>query len=155
INCSPSSYNDAETMGTLRFGVRAKSIKNKAKVNAELSPAELKAVLKSKEKTIVTYTDYIGQLHGELIVWRQGEPVPREKWVQFMPGLENKSEAPKARPETPSNRQIDAIAASPSRPDSRIDIRSSTPTALDKDEKEDFLRRENEFQDQLAEKESQ
>ncbi|RPA79083.1 kinesin-domain-containing protein [Ascobolus immersus RN42] len=155
INCSPSSYNDSETMGTLRFGMRAKSIKNKAKVNAELSPAELKAVLKSKEKTIVTYTDYIGQLHGELIVWRQGEPVPREKWVQFMPGLEGKSEAPKTRPETPSNRQIDAIAASPSRPDSRIDLRSSTPTALDKDEKEDFLRRENEFQDQLAEKESQ
>ena len=42
INCSPSSYNDAETVSTLRFGVRAKSIKNKAKVNAELSPAEMK-----------------------------------------------------------------------------------------------------------------
>lgn len=156
INCSPSSYNDQETMGTLRFGMRAKSIKNKAKVNAELSPGELKNLLRSKEKTIVTYTDYIGQLHGELIVWRQGEPVPREQWVQFLPGLENKSDAPRARPETPSNRLVDnAIAASPSRPDSRIDLRSSTPTTLDKDEKEDFLRRENEFQDQLAEKESQ
>ncbi|KAI7032831.1 Kinesin heavy, partial [Hortaea werneckii] len=39
INCSPSSYNDAETMSTLRFGERAKTIKQKAKVNEELSPA--------------------------------------------------------------------------------------------------------------------
>src|SRR3984885_1380645 len=37
INCSPSSYNDAETLSTLRFGMRAKAIKNMARVNAELS----------------------------------------------------------------------------------------------------------------------
>src|SRR5438445_13899267 len=43
VNCSPSSYNDAETLSTLRFGVRAKAIKNKAKINAELSTAEVKA----------------------------------------------------------------------------------------------------------------
>ncbi|KAH7093013.1 P-loop containing nucleoside triphosphate hydrolase protein [Paraphoma chrysanthemicola] len=49
INCSPSSYNDAETLSTLRFGMRAKSIKNKAKINAELSPAELKAMLKKAQ----------------------------------------------------------------------------------------------------------
>src|SRR5271169_255590 len=47
INCSPSSYNDIETLGTLKFGMRAKSIKNKAKINAELSPTELKRQLKS------------------------------------------------------------------------------------------------------------
>ncbi|KAG1241094.1 hypothetical protein G6F68_017025 [Rhizopus microsporus] len=32
INCSPSSYNEAETISTLRFGARAKTIKNKAKM---------------------------------------------------------------------------------------------------------------------------
>jgi kinesin family protein 5 len=46
INCSPSSFNDSETLSTLRFGVRAKTIKNKARMNVELSPAELKLLLK-------------------------------------------------------------------------------------------------------------
>jgi hypothetical protein len=45
INCSPSSFNEAETLSTLRFGSRAKNIKNKPKINQELSPAELKNLL--------------------------------------------------------------------------------------------------------------
>jgi kinesin family member 5 len=55
INCSPSSYNDAETLSTLRFGMRAKTIKNKAKINAELSPAELKRQLKSVQSKALTF----------------------------------------------------------------------------------------------------
>ena len=47
--CSPSSDNDYETLSTLRFGRRAKNIKNKAVVNSEASPAELKARLKKLE----------------------------------------------------------------------------------------------------------
>ena len=42
INCSPSSFNELETLSTLRFGTRAKSIKNSAHVNTELSTASLK-----------------------------------------------------------------------------------------------------------------
>ncbi|CAG9329986.1 unnamed protein product [Blepharisma stoltei] len=50
ITCSPSAYNEAETVSTLRFGIRAKSIKNKAKVNKEYTVAELKLMLaKAKE----------------------------------------------------------------------------------------------------------
>ena len=41
ITCSPSPYNDAETLSTLRFGTRAKSVKNKAKINREVTVAEL------------------------------------------------------------------------------------------------------------------
>lgn len=52
INCSPSSYNEAETLSTLRFGSRAKNIKNKAKINQELSAAELKARLAAAELEI-------------------------------------------------------------------------------------------------------
>ncbi|KAF6220064.1 hypothetical protein HO133_003195 [Letharia lupina] len=90
INCSPSSYNDQETLSTLRFGVRAKAIKNKAKINAELNCKKL------------------------------------------------------AGQETPS------------RSESRTGDRASTPSiVLEKDEREEFLRRENELQDQVAEKESQ
>ena len=45
ITCSPSVYNDSETIGTLKFGQRAKKVKNKPKVNKDLSVAELKKKL--------------------------------------------------------------------------------------------------------------
>ncbi|EDQ86912.1 uncharacterized protein MONBRDRAFT_21638 [Monosiga brevicollis MX1] len=41
ICCSPSSYNEQETISTLRFGLRAKKIKNKAVVNVKYSAEEL------------------------------------------------------------------------------------------------------------------
>jgi kinesin family member 5 len=46
------SYNDKETLSTLRFGYRAKSIKNKAKVNEEKSAKELLILLDSANRTI-------------------------------------------------------------------------------------------------------
>ena len=52
ITCSPSVYNEAETISTLRFGKRAKRIKNKARVNKELSVAELKYKLDEADTTI-------------------------------------------------------------------------------------------------------
>merc|ERR1712083_568340 len=42
IAASPSSFNVDETITTLRFGARAKKIKNKAKINAEKTVAEYK-----------------------------------------------------------------------------------------------------------------
>jgi len=42
INCSPSSINEEETLSTLRFGMSARSIKNKPKVNLETSDIELR-----------------------------------------------------------------------------------------------------------------
>lgn len=158
INCSPSSYNDAETLSTLRFGMRAKTIKNKAKVNAELSPAELKAMLKKAQGQVTTFETYIASLEGEVAIWRSGETVPKEKWT---PALETGSSAGKKAPSTPSRAQtprLDAAKSSetPSRPDSRMELeRAGTPSIpLDKDEKDEFLKRENELQDQVAEKET-
>eukprot|EP00330_Aristerostoma_sp_ATCC50986_P005625 CAMPEP_0114592784 /NCGR_PEP_ID=MMETSP0125-20121206/14525_1 /TAXON_ID=485358 ORGANISM="Aristerostoma sp., Strain ATCC 50986" /NCGR_SAMPLE_ID=MMETSP0125 /ASSEMBLY_ACC=CAM_ASM_000245 /LENGTH=223 /DNA_ID=CAMNT_0001791603 /DNA_START=637 /DNA_END=1308 /DNA_ORIENTATION=+ len=52
ITCSPSPFNDAETLSTLRFGYRAKSIKNKPKINREFTVAELQMLLERAEKTI-------------------------------------------------------------------------------------------------------
>jgi kinesin family protein 5 len=158
INCSPSSYNDAETLGTLRFGMRAKTIKNKAKVNAELSPAELKAMLKKVQGQVTTFENYIGALEGEVTMWRGGETVPKEKWTQPLepsPSSGRKA-ASTPRPGTPSRVEATRNSETP-RPDSRMDLdRAGTPSIpLDKDEKDDFLRRENELQDQVAEKESQ
>ena len=45
IACSPSTYNLTETISTLRFGARAKSIKNKPVVNREYTVAELKLLI--------------------------------------------------------------------------------------------------------------
>ena len=159
INCSPSSYNAEETLGTLRFGMRAKSIKNKAKVNAELSPAELKALLKKAQSQVTTYESYVANLEGEVKLWRGGESVPQERWAPPLTSdivSTTKAEA-KPRPGTPSLLHADMPRAdTPSRSDSRMGERSSTPSViLEKDEREEFLRRENELQDQLAEKETQ
>lgn len=157
INCSPSSYNDAETVGTLRFGMRAKTIKNKAKINAELSPAELKRQLKAAQNQAITFEKYIASLDSELQLWRKGEVVPKEQWVSSPSGQATSKGDAKPRPETPSRLQADiARADTPGRPDSRVGDRASTPSiVLEKDEREEFIRRENELQDQLAERESQ
>jgi kinesin family protein 5 len=37
ITCSPAKYNLDETISTLKFGARAKRIKNKPKINKEMS----------------------------------------------------------------------------------------------------------------------
>ncbi|ORY55026.1 kinesin-domain-containing protein [Neocallimastix californiae] len=83
INCSPSSFNDTETLSTLRFGIRAKTIKNKAKINQELSVAELKALLTKVKKKLASMQTYIAALEGEITLWRSGTSVPKEQYVSF------------------------------------------------------------------------
>ncbi|RKP12964.1 kinesin heavy chain [Piptocephalis cylindrospora] len=137
INCSPSSFNDQETLGTLRFGMRAKSITNKAKVNADLSPAELKALLKRAKAQAVTFNAYIGALEGEVSVWRTGGTVSQDDWAS----MEKIKPGSGAAPSTES--------APTSTPPTKSD------SALADDEREEFLKRENELTDQIAEKESE
>lgn len=159
INCSPSSYNDVETLGTLRFGMRAKTIKNKAKVNAELSPAELKAMLKKAQGQVTTFENYIAALEGEVLLWRGGESVPKDKWTPALEGGATAGRRPPSTPRAGTPSRLDATKSSeaPSRPDSRLELeRASTPSIpLDKDEKDEFLRRENELEDKVADRESQ
>ena len=45
VTASPSSYNEAETISTLRFGARARNIKNQPKINREYTVPELKLLL--------------------------------------------------------------------------------------------------------------
>ncbi|CAB4406595.1 unnamed protein product [Rhizophagus irregularis] len=146
INCSPSSFNEAETLSTLRFGMRAKSIKNKARVNAELSPAELKALLKKAKNEAVSFQQYISALEGEVGVWRSGGTVPKEKWASMDKAGSTSTQPP--TPTTPSNPAIEAAKK-------EADSRPGTPAPiLEKDEREEFLKRENELTDQIADKES-
>lgn len=76
ITCSPSPYNEAETISTLRFGVRAKSIKNKPKINRELTVAELQNLLAKAEKTIEEKVLRIKNL--EEYIKKIGNTVPEE-----------------------------------------------------------------------------
>ena len=68
ITCSPSIYNESESLSTLRFGERAKKIKNKPKINKEITVAELqklvtqlKEQLKKADARIVQLENYIRQ----------------------------------------------------------------------------------------------
>ncbi|KUF96511.1 E3 ubiquitin-protein ligase [Phytophthora nicotianae] len=72
INVSPSSFNASETISTLRFGMRAKSIKNKAVVNEQRSVAEYEALLAAAEKKIAKQQTYIIALEARLA----GKEVP-------------------------------------------------------------------------------
>ncbi|KAJ3007907.1 hypothetical protein HKX48_008876 [Thoreauomyces humboldtii] len=146
INCSPSSFNEAETVGTLRFGMRAKIIKNKAKINAELSPAELKALLKRCKADLSSMQTYCHALEKELNVWRSGGTVPEKEWVTAL----------NAAMSAPEVRSVTEAPPTPL-PSSIVDAgRPPTPAvAVLDDEREDFLRRENELSDQLAEKEAE
>jgi kinesin family member 5 len=169
INCSPSSYNEAETLSTLRFGIRAKSIKNTARVNAELSPLELKNLLQKAQIANTSYQKYITALEAELAIWRAGGHVEQSEWATS--AVKGGAVAPAPTKKAPTSPVLTPSNASPSPSVSRsitpvnalteglrtdLDSRPQTPTVLglDKDEREDFLRRENELTDALAERES-
>uniref|UniRef100_M4C178 Kinesin-like protein n=1 Tax=Hyaloperonospora arabidopsidis (strain Emoy2) TaxID=559515 RepID=M4C178_HYAAE len=66
INVSPSSFNASETISTLRFGMRAKSITNKAVVNEQYSVAEYEALLAAAKKKIAKQQTYIIALEARL-----------------------------------------------------------------------------------------
>lgn len=144
INCSPSSYNEAETVSTLRFGVRAKTIKNKAKVNADLSPAELKALLKKVKSDTVSYQQYISALEGEITVWRSGGKVPEAQWAS--PDKKSSVPIPAARAITDATATDPTSSSRPSTP---------APAALDPSEREELVKREQELVEQISEKEAE
>ena len=162
INCSPSSYNESETLSTLRFGIRAKSIKNTARVNAELSPLELKGLLQKAQLANTSYQKYISALEAELAIWHSGAQVDEADWAA--PGKKGApvpSPKKSPTPSTPSTHPSFSRSMTPVNPSveglrSDLESRPQTPTVigLDKDEREDFLKRENELSDALAEKES-
>lgn len=76
VTCSPSIYNDAETLSTMRFGVRAKNIKNKPKINKEVTVAELKIEIEKLDNTVDRLQRRIKQL--ENFIRKNGLIVPPE-----------------------------------------------------------------------------
>ncbi|WVQ78249.1 hypothetical protein IAT38_000333 [Cryptococcus sp. DSM 104549] len=178
INCSPATFNEPETLSTLRFGMRAKSIKNKARVNVEMSPAELRALLKKTVAELATVREHAAGLEEEVNTWRNGGKVDKAEWVapmaQALAGAGSGGNAAAAAaaaasakravtsplpPPTPSGSGTASRAGTPGGALGGADSsRPDTPTVyslnLEKDEREEFLKRENELSDQLAERES-
>lgn len=129
--------------------MRAKSIKNTARVNTELSPAELKGLLKKAQASAASYQAYIAALEAEVAIWRSGGQVdPAAYATADKTGaiIAPAAKKPPSRAMTPSIPALENLRDLESRP--------QTPTALglDKDEREEFLKRENELTDQLGEK---
>lgn len=143
-------------MSTLRFGIRAKSIKNTARVNAELSPTELKNLLKKSQIANTAYQTYIAALEAELAIWRSGGQVAEVDWATPDKAQTSGTVAKRPVSTTPSTPGRSMTPINPALEGLRGDLESrpQTPTVvgLDKDEREDFLRRENELTDLLAER---
>ena len=56
IAMSPSSYNAPESLSTMRFGMRAKSIENKVTMNQTRTPEELEAIARLREQLVDAHT---------------------------------------------------------------------------------------------------
>ncbi|CAD8183316.1 unnamed protein product [Paramecium pentaurelia] len=78
ITCSPAQFNLQETLSTLRFGVRAKAIKNKPKINKEHTVEELKIIVQEKEKEILLLQEQLSQYKMGMVISEEDKEMIKE-----------------------------------------------------------------------------
>eukprot|EP01122_Echinamoeba_exundans_P010681 TRINITY_DN404_c0_g1_i1.p1 TRINITY_DN404_c0_g1~~TRINITY_DN404_c0_g1_i1.p1 ORF type:complete len:567 (-),score=86.52 TRINITY_DN404_c0_g1_i1:92-1792(-) len=66
IACSPHPFNLEETISTLRFGQRAKTIKNKVRVNQQRSVQELELIIQKLTADLKMFQQYARLLEAEI-----------------------------------------------------------------------------------------
>ena len=107
ITCSPSIYNESESLSTLRFGERAKKIKNKPKINKEITVAELQKLVTQLKDSLKKADARIVQL--ENFIRQNGLTVPESDYKQQEDEEEKKKqkeERDKARDEEKAIEEI-------------------------------------------------
>jgi kinesin family protein 5 len=75
LACSPSRFNDQETLSTLLFGQRAKKIKNTVKANVERSVRELEEMLKTAERKASDYEELLKKISSRSLDFISGSPL--------------------------------------------------------------------------------
>jgi kinesin family protein 5 len=135
VAVSPSSYNANETISTLRFGTRAKSIENKVSVNQTRSIEELENLLMRAEKAIDAQTAHIISLTTQLQTAYANSQGPGESSQQTEDG---KVLVDRAR--------LDAEAAALSKLEETV---NSLNQELD-DERQDSLRKDAELKELMS-----
>lgn len=126
-----------------------------------MSPAELKALLKKTVAELAAVREHTAALEEEVRQWRSGAKVDKEQWTAPMANP-SAAAALAARkftsplPQTPQSTGTLSRAGTPGGIWPNLDSRPETPSAsmsvLSADEREEYLKRENELSDQLAEK---
>eukprot|EP00039_Didymoeca_costata_P018846 m.335225 g.335225 ORF g.335225 m.335225 type:complete len:947 (-) comp17543_c0_seq1:112-2952(-) len=134
ICCSPSSYNEQETLSSLQFGKRAKKIKNKAKVNIQFSVEELEKQLEVARREIARLSKRIVAYEKELKVWRSGGTVSEEDRATLMEDSTSTG--------SPQKQKAATVAA------------ENTTTITD-EEREEIYRRERELLDLMDDKDEE
>jgi len=94
ITCSPSNFNEQETISTLRFGQRAKMIKNVVKVNLERSAEELKLILDKREHQVQSLRSKLSAM--EALLRQHGIPVPEDMHLVALATQAQPYQAPSA-----------------------------------------------------------
>ena len=107
ITCSPSIYNESESLSTLRFGERAKKIKNKPKINKEVTVAELQRLVEQLKENLKKANARITQL--ENFIRQNGMRIPESDYKREEDEEEKRKEKEEKEKEKDAEIKVEEI----------------------------------------------
>ena len=155
VTCTPSGYNVEETVSTLRFGTRAKAIKNKVFQNVERSAEEYRQLFEAQNKKMRIHAQIIRAFDSDLrnvlqiadptqIVPDLIGPKLLNKFSAYLEPLQDErvsdenselSETGSGRRSVPRSprmgrRSVDLSASTPDRERKRLSVPQPSPSSL-------------------------